>query len=33
MYVNGGTLRLASRGVVDAILLNNINNSGNKIEE
>ena len=32
MYVDGGTLRLASRGVVDAILLNNITNSGNKMK-
>ena len=32
MYVDGGTLRLSSRGVVDAILLNNITNSGNKMK-
>ena len=31
-YVDGGTLHLASRGVVDAILLNNITNSGNKMK-
>ena len=32
MYVDGGTLRLASKGVVDAILLNYITNSGNKMK-